>query len=290
LAAGLIACSMIAACASSRHQARSQQDPQLAQLEQTVTHWAEGAPVLVNGHRLFTVCRGQGMPTVVLEAGLGVDSAPWEKVFERIAAFTRVCAYDRAWLGRSDPGPALGTIDSAVSDLRGIVSQLNGSQPVVVVGHSLGGTIVRAFADMDPLAVAAVVLIDSPPLSFDGVAATVLPGVLHPPPCGTDTNREHLDICLRSGLSDRIDRPGALGARPLTILIASERDWGPLISPSDANRLDDLQVRLQRQEQQLSSHSRWVMVSSSHFIQWYAPDVVVREIKHVIDQIRTPSG
>jgi pimeloyl-ACP methyl ester carboxylesterase len=229
------------------------------------------------------------MPTVVLEAGLGVDSAPWENVFDRIAVFTRVCAYDRAWLGRSDPGPALGTIDSAVSDLRGIVSQLNGSHPVVVVGHSLGGTIVRAFADMDPPAVVAVVLVDSPPLSFDGVAAAVLPGLLHPPPCGTDANRQHLDICLDPRLSDRIDRPGALGARPLTILTASPRDWGRRISRSDAHRLDDLQIRLQRQEQQLSSQISWVMISSGHFIQWYAPDVVVREIRRVVDQIRAPS-
>src|SRR3954463_12378813 len=58
------------------------------------------------GRRLWLECRGQGSPTVVLEAGFRTrgdlwsddliqPEAPRTMVFPGVAAFTRVCAYDR---------------------------------------------------------------------------------------------------------------------------------------------------------------------------------------------------
>jgi hypothetical protein len=46
----------------------------------------------VDGRRMSIDCRGRGEPTVVLDSGLGVDSATtWARVQPRAARFARVC-------------------------------------------------------------------------------------------------------------------------------------------------------------------------------------------------------
>jgi pimeloyl-ACP methyl ester carboxylesterase len=50
-------------------------------------------------------CEGVGSPTVILESGGGSDATDWRFVQDKIGLTTRVCSYDRAGLGGSDPGP-----------------------------------------------------------------------------------------------------------------------------------------------------------------------------------------
>jgi len=59
----------------------------------------------VGGYKLRLQVSGVGSPTVVFDSGLGDSLEPWSEVFSEIARFTRVVAYDRAGLGKSDPGP-----------------------------------------------------------------------------------------------------------------------------------------------------------------------------------------
>ena len=65
---------------------------------------AYGAPgerfEIADGHSLYLDCRGSGSPTLVLEAGMGSDSATWSPVHEELAAISRACAYDRTGRGR----------------------------------------------------------------------------------------------------------------------------------------------------------------------------------------------
>jgi pimeloyl-ACP methyl ester carboxylesterase len=65
-----------------------------------------GNRVDIGGRALFISCTGTGSPTVVLEAGSGSASNTWFSVQPEVARFTRVCSYDRAGLGRSDPAPS----------------------------------------------------------------------------------------------------------------------------------------------------------------------------------------
>jgi hypothetical protein len=71
-------------------------------------HWRATAP--------HPLCR-TGSPTVMLDAGLGNSSLYWFRVQPEIAQFTRVCSYDRAGLGWSDPTSAPRTAHQIVSDL-----------------------------------------------------------------------------------------------------------------------------------------------------------------------------
>src|SRR5690348_3526577 len=64
-----------------------------------------GQNVDAGGHLLHVLTEGRGAPTVILESGLGQGLDSWEKVQPEVAKFTRVVAYDRAGLGKSEPGP-----------------------------------------------------------------------------------------------------------------------------------------------------------------------------------------
>jgi pimeloyl-ACP methyl ester carboxylesterase len=120
-----------------------------------------GILVDVDGHNMHIYCLGTGSPTVVLEAGLGASSMSWGPILEEIAAFTRVCAYDRAGLGWSDPLPTPIYRGQVAESLHTLLSKAGIPEPYLLVGHSLGGVYVRAFAERYPSQVAGLVLIDS---------------------------------------------------------------------------------------------------------------------------------
>ncbi|HEY4603698.1 MAG TPA: alpha/beta hydrolase, partial [Blastococcus sp.] len=64
---------------------------------------ASGQTYDVGGHRLYLECSGAGSPTVVLTSGFGEHTPSWAWITPAVARDTRVCAYDRAGQGRSDP-------------------------------------------------------------------------------------------------------------------------------------------------------------------------------------------
>jgi pimeloyl-ACP methyl ester carboxylesterase len=115
----------------------------------------------IGGRRLHIYETGQGSPTVVLEAGIAATSLSWRPVQEEIAKFTRVVSYDRAGLGWSDANSKPLTLSGLVDDLQSLLRVAQLPPPYVLVGHSFGGLIARAFACRDPKDVAGLVLVDA---------------------------------------------------------------------------------------------------------------------------------
>ncbi|WP_165418451.1 alpha/beta fold hydrolase [Dyella amyloliquefaciens] len=126
------------------------------------------------GRHLNVFCTGSGSPTVVFEAGGGDDSASFRSVQLGISKFTRVCAYDRAGIGFSDPAPWPSTAVNTVADLHRLVRIISPSQPAIFVGHSDGGLYVSLYASTYPEDVAGLVLIDPFTVGADKVASAVL--------------------------------------------------------------------------------------------------------------------
>lgn len=114
----------------------------------------------IGGRRLNLYCVGSGSPTVVLDTGLGGTTADWSRVQARIAHTTRVCSYDRAGMGFSDPAPAPRNAGTAVSDLHVLLQRAGIPPPYVLVGHSIAGLYDRLYADRFPGEVAGMVLVD----------------------------------------------------------------------------------------------------------------------------------
>ncbi|HEY3130412.1 MAG TPA: alpha/beta hydrolase [Acidobacteriota bacterium] len=117
-----------------------------------------GKLVDVGGRKLHLLCTGAGAPTVVLEAGASAFAIDWSLVQPEIARTNRVCSYDRAGYGWSDPG---GSGDPGVAaDLHSLL-QVNGEHPpYVLVGASKGGLYVRLYHLQYPDEVAGMVLVD----------------------------------------------------------------------------------------------------------------------------------
>jgi pimeloyl-ACP methyl ester carboxylesterase len=120
-----------------------------------------GQLVDVGGYRLHIQCAGTGSPTVVLDAGLGGSSLDWNLVQGDLSRTTRVCAYDRAGMGWSDPGPQPRTPDRIARELYTLLTNAGIDGPYVLVGHSLGGKNVRMFTLQHPELVAGMVLVDA---------------------------------------------------------------------------------------------------------------------------------
>src|SRR6476619_1203680 len=105
------------------------------------TTGASGEEMLVDvgGRRLYITCMGEGSPTVVLEHGMATESDSWAAVQRAVAQFTRVCAFDRAGRGTSDPAPTPRTSEDMVADLHTLLANAHVPGPYILVGNSLGG-------------------------------------------------------------------------------------------------------------------------------------------------------
>jgi pimeloyl-ACP methyl ester carboxylesterase len=120
-----------------------------------------GRLVDIGGYRLHLWCTGDGAPAVILDAGLGGTSTGWGFVQPEVARFTRVCSYDRAGMGYSDPGPSPRTARRIASELAELLARGGITGPVVLAGESIAGFNVRVFASDHPERTAGLVLVDA---------------------------------------------------------------------------------------------------------------------------------
>ena len=131
--------------------------------------------------------RNVGQPAVVLEAGGGEGLDNWSPVFTQIASMAPVVAYDRRGIGQSAPDSEKQTLRRAAQSLHGLLQQTNVPPPYVLVGHSWGGLLTRAFIDQYAGEVMGLVLLDAlhPGLKREEQAKLVPPeeraAILAPP-------------------------------------------------------------------------------------------------------------
>jgi pimeloyl-ACP methyl ester carboxylesterase len=123
-----------------------------------------GELVDIGGRRLRIVCEGprSDRPLVVMESGIFGFASDWGEVQKVLAARgIRSCAYDRAGLGFSDPGPFPRDAIAVASDLEKLLKARNETGPLILVGHSMAGLHARLFALRNPGRVKGLVLVDA---------------------------------------------------------------------------------------------------------------------------------
>jgi pimeloyl-ACP methyl ester carboxylesterase len=264
---------------------------------------------------------GSGNPLVVFEAGIGVCASVWVRVQPLVAAHNRTLAYDRAGFGGSDEDPAPRSLERMVADLAAVLSQLDQESPVILVGSSLGGAIVRLFALSHPERVAGLVLVDPAMAEAEPewltrrrargftLAATLARVGLHKPlimaamkpalpPSMPQAARS---VLIRDLTSPRNQRAAAREAQeigdlgstltdlqsrglpdvPVTTIVAALAD-----RPKLAN-LRATMIEVGRREMENHSGGRFVIASqSSHPIPSQQPELVAAEITRVVEMVR----
>ena len=255
----------------------------------------------IGGRKLFLDCQGEGSPTVLLEAGLGGDHTTWSLVQPAAAKLTRVCSYDRAGLGQSDPPDYTPrTSVDVVADLHALLVAAQLSGPFLLVGHSFGGLHVRAFAQAHPNDVSGVLLVDAvhpdwwrraaallPPASpGEAAAITALRRYFVSEGGEPAENAEVMDIAASAA---QVRLAGNLGNRPLIVLSAGIADVLPLGLPTALRKpltkllLEDLPAELV----QLSPNSLLITAANSgHDIPRQQSGLVVTAIKTLVQASR----
>ncbi|CAL4867787.1 hypothetical protein MMA231_02054 [Asticcacaulis sp. MM231] len=137
----------------------------------TVSHAAEPLPLeayfrpqnavkLPDGRRFNIFCIGSGGPTALIDSSLSQWSLEWRDIQRDLAQVTRVCTFDRAGYGFSDPGPLPRDASAEVGNLENALKAAAIKPPYILVGHSLGGINMRLFAYKHTEDVAGILLVD----------------------------------------------------------------------------------------------------------------------------------
>ena len=120
-----------------------------------------GELVDIGGRRLHLVCIGQGRPTVIFESSSFGGAMSSSRAREEVSAHARVCSYDRAGMGWSDPGPAVLDVGALTDDLERLLERARVGPPYVLVPSSIGGLTAELFARRHPEQVAGLVFVDA---------------------------------------------------------------------------------------------------------------------------------
>jgi pimeloyl-ACP methyl ester carboxylesterase len=215
-------------------------------------------------------CAGRGRVTVVVIPGLHADHRMWAKVLPSFALTTRTCIVDRAGLGGSPPRLPHRVVDAGqhAAELWAVLRAAGVSGPLVVVGHSYGGLVARAFVARRRSSVVGLMLIE-------GVAPyDRLSHYWHE---GGDT--------VDTWASSKAALPMRLGAMPLVVEAAQDPDrsyWGAPAYGGSASDIADWRAH-QQSAAALSSDATFVIVRhSAHVIEHDRPDAVIAGLQLLV--------
>lgn len=125
--------------------------------------------VTVGQHQLQVAQMGQGPYTVVFEAGFASDQSVWRKVAPEVAKKAAVLVYSRAGYGKSPARTTPLTMEQSVAELAAVLEARQVQGPLILVGHSYGGFLIRHFAATHPQQVAGMVFVDPADEGFESV-------------------------------------------------------------------------------------------------------------------------
>lgn len=257
----------------------------------------------VGGRKLTLLTRGSTGPTVVIEAGFGlaaVESPEWKKVYEAVAKTNRVCVYNRAGLGTSDPAATKPrTSRDIAQDLHQLLSNAKVPGPYILVGHSIGGCHVRVYADMYADEVAGVVLVDATHPDQDAQWAKIIPAEM----AGESSVLKSARAFLANRLADtgknpeglnwvasreQVRQTRSLGDKPLAVLTHSPK-WRmvPGLPDELMNKIEAVSQKLQADLPALSTDSTHkIAEKAGHGIHVEAPDLVIAAISEVVAKVK----
>lgn len=256
----------------------------------------------IGGRKLRLFTRGEGSPTVVIEAGMGeppIESGSWSRVVNELSRSNLVVLYDRAGLGQSDPAAKLPrTCLDVANDLNALLTQAAIPGPYLLVGHSYGGLHIRMFASQYPDQVAGMVLVDAshpeqdqrwlaafgPAKDGESDALKKIRGFLASRTT-PDSNPEKIDP---KATAAQIKGVRGLGDKPLVILTHSAGfKIDPSLPDENLKQIEAVWTEIQADYKNLSTRSVLLQSKSGgHNLHVEDPELVIAGIRTALDQVK----
>jgi len=277
-----------------------------------------GRLIDVGGDKMHIDCTGEGNPAVILDSGPGDSYISWRKVQPQISKFTRVCSYDRAGIGYSDPSSRPRTSKVMAEELHALLQAAGVAAPYVLAGHSMGGYDVRLYASLYRNEVAGMVLVDSAhpeqgerlPGFNEADAHMIrqlelmefstpfgLPRLLgfcsddarvRAAECNFHTFREK--VAEEKALPESASQAaatGTLGDLPLVVLSHDPDKPALGLPPEMLGPVETAWTQMQEELAHLSTRgARTVAKNSGHYVQLDRPDAVVEAVQGIVEQAR----
>jgi len=136
-----------------------------------------GKKIEIDRKKVYYTVRGKGVPTVIIEPGLGSASPEWWDIQNSLAKYTTVLTYDRAGYGWSDPGVGPRTAKLVASELQALVQTLQLKGPYIFIGHGIGALYVQYFIRMHPENISGAIFIDPISINYDRLKKELHPVV-----------------------------------------------------------------------------------------------------------------
>ncbi len=267
------------------------------------------ADVEVGGRTMHLVCVGAtdtGEPTILLEAGGGGDYLTWGEILPVMRSTHRLCAYDRAGLGQSEPpAEASRTAADQVADLRALLDAAGVSGPFVIGAHSYGATVATLFTQAYPDEVVGLLFVDPQSPRVTARWRDALPSPAADEPASVTDFRDELEtfetdpsmnpehVHLRTSLAEAaaaLDAPGPLfGDRPVVVLSAETMPGSRSGLPPDlAKTFDEVWAAGQQELADESTAGSLETVSGAgHEIQVDQPPAVIDALERILDDLAT---
>jgi pimeloyl-ACP methyl ester carboxylesterase len=245
--------------------------------------------IAVGAYQVQVAEQGSGRYTVIFESGFGTGLGAWRKVAPEVAKTARTVVYSRAGHGTSDPRPEPRTILESSAELDQLVASAGLKPPFILVGHSYGGLLARAFAARHPDWVAGMVLVDPADERFnpalrkldarralddDKQFAAMVPAKFQP------------ELKLLQPVLDAGSLPAPLDAKlpdvPVVVLTSVQQAEKPMFFLESVEAVAikrDLHADFLRQ---FSEGSQVLTLKSGHNIQLEEPELVIAAVNRVI--------
>jgi len=267
------------------------------------------ADVDVGGRTMHLVCVGPtepDEPTILLEAGGGGDYLTWAEILPVMQSTHRLCAYDRAGLGQSEPpAEASRTAVDQVADLRALLDAAGVSGPFVIGAHSYGATVAILFTQAYRDEVVGLLFVDPESPRASARFRDALPAPAGGEPASVTAFRDGLEtfetdpslnpehVHLRTSFSQAaaaLDAPGPLfGDRPAVVLRAETTPGSRAGLPADlATTIDEIWAAAQHELADESTAGSIETVSGAgHEIQFDRPQAVIDALERILDGLAT---
>ena len=247
----------------------------------------------VGDYRIAYQQAGSGDVTLLLEAGGSAGIDDWDPVFDSLSRHARVIRYARVGNGRSTAITRHFTSEQYAGHTLALLDVLKITEPVVLVAHSYGGLVARAFAAAYPARVRALMLIDpSSEHDVDIMRAIDLPRAnreieqIKRDDMANGMSNSYLDFWSKRPMPDYPE----IGDIPVTVIASVKRYPAPAnLFFTDEGRA--AWGRLHKAWAEQFPRGRAVLTDRSyHYIQFDEPQLVIEEIRLLLTRLDAHPG